>query len=133
MTNSLPNLPAELIDKIEANSHQLTEHVNKALFENMNVDFYIGAQNEDVARTNHDNHVNFMLSLWRGGTQHTLDITVDWVVKAYMNHGMKKAYWYLTIPYWLEAYSSFLNDVEYKTVEIYYYYMLTYIIKYKAD
>ncbi len=123
--NSLAKVEIETINKIEINKEQLIAQVNSKFLKHTKYEDFIGENNLNSMKKNHTNHINFVISLWKAGDLSTLDNTLAWVFKSYLNHGFKRSYFYLELNFWLEGYKEILEIEEFNKVKKYYFYMLS--------
>jgi len=67
-------------------------------------------------KNNHQNHLDFILSIMKNFDATVLVETIIWVFRAYQNHGFSPEYWNYQLKAWKEVIQNNLSEHSYKEI-----------------
>jgi len=76
----------------------LVDQLDAVMLAHPNFERLIGLGNADKMRTNHRNHLKYMVSVFRLYDPHSFVETVIWVLRTYQSHGFSLEYWAAMLP-----------------------------------
>ncbi|MCT4591558.1 MAG: hypothetical protein N4A71_27300 [Carboxylicivirga sp.] len=120
----LPSVPAQALSEYQAKSGRMVEELNELLLSNNEITRLIGYGNIDLMKNNHENHVQFMSSVFENFNAETLVSTVLWVFKVYRNRNFHPDYWQEQLQGWISIIKTNLNEVHHTEILMYYQWML---------
>ena len=107
-------------DEYHQKTEQLISKMNKLMAERPDIESLVGANNIDMMKDNHANHVRFIASILKNHDPEVLVETVLWVFRAYRSHGFTTNYWAAQLNSWIIILKDILTKV--CLAEVYPYY-----------
>lgn len=83
-------------------AERLVARINERMLERDDVHALVGADNIEMMKDNHANHVRFIGSMLRQFNAEVLVATVLWVFRAYRSRGFSDTYWAAQLNGWIE-------------------------------
>jgi hypothetical protein len=102
------------------NTDELIARMNNKMIERPDIESLVGANNVNMMKDNHSNHVRFIASMLRNYNHDVLVDTVLWVFRAYRSHGFTTNYWAAQINMWIIVIKEILTPESF--IEVYPYY-----------
>ena len=93
---------------LQTHRDTLIADVNRQMERRPDLDRLIGPGNRDRMRNNHENHLDYVISLCAQGSLESLEDTLRWVYRAYLRRGFSCAYFPVELDCWTRAYSMHL-------------------------
>lgn len=116
----LKQVSVKTADEYHQNAEQLTTKMNALMIERPDIKDLVGANNINMMKDNHANHVRFIASILKNYNADVLVDTVLWVFRAYRSHGFTTNYWAAQLNTWMTVIKEVLTSESF--VEVYPYY-----------
>jgi len=97
----LKQVSAKTADEYHQKAEQLVSKMNTIMLERPDIENLIGANNINMMKDNHANHVRFIASILKNHNTNVLVDTVLWVFRAYRSHGFTTNYWAAQLNTWI--------------------------------
>jgi len=97
--------------------------MNSIMLERPDLENLIGANNINMMKDNHANHVRFVGSILKNYNPDVLVNTILWVFKAYRGHGFNTNYWAAQMNTWISIIKEEFTRETYEAVYPYYEWM----------
>jgi hypothetical protein len=105
------------------NADQLIAKINTLMSDRPDIDNLIGANNLNMMKDNHANHVRFIGAILKNYNPVILVDTVLWVFRAYRSHGFTTNYWSAQLNTWIILLEKNLTHESFTEVKPYYEWM----------
>ncbi len=119
----LKQVSAQTADEYHNKTEQLITKMNTIMFERPDIEILIGANNINMMKDNHSNHVRFIASILKNHNSDVLVDTVLWVFRAYRSHGFSTNYWAAQLNNWIIVIKEVLTPDCFSDVYPYYEWM----------
>lgn len=116
----LKQVSVKTADEYHQNAEQLTTKMNALMIERPDIKDLVGANNINMMKDNHANHVRFIASILKNYNADVLVDTVLWVFRAYRSHGFTTNYWAAQLNTWMTVIKEVLTSESF--VEVYPFY-----------
>jgi hypothetical protein len=97
----LKQVSVKTADEYYQNAEKLISRMNTLMMERPDIESLIGANNINMMKDNHANHVRFIASVLKNYNHDVLVETVLWVFRAYRSHGFTTNYWAAQLNSWI--------------------------------
>ncbi|MFD1293805.1 hypothetical protein ACFQ5N_08160 [Lutibacter holmesii] len=118
--NQLKQVSIEASSEYSKKAEILTAKMNIIMLERSDLENLVGAENIDIMKDNHANHVRFIASILQNYNPDVLVDTILWVFRAYRSHGFKTNYWSAQLNTWILVIKDVLTTECYAEVYPYY-------------
>lgn len=102
----------EYMDKAD----RLVSRINERMLDREDVSELVGADNIEMMKDNHANHVRFIGSMLHAFDARVLVETVLWVFRAYRSRGFRDTYWAAQLNGWVEILREELSPEAFREV-----------------
>ncbi|MBU1010019.1 MAG: hypothetical protein KKD74_07790 [Bacteroidetes bacterium] len=102
---------------------QLIAAMNAHMMGRPDIEALVGANNINMMKDNHANHVRFMASIFVNHNPEVLVDTILWVFRAYRSHAFTTNYWAAQLNGWMIILKEKLSKETYEQVYPYYEWM----------
>lgn len=116
----LKQVSVKTAEEYHQNAEQLIAKMNTLMIERPDIEDLVGANNINMMKDNHANHVRFIASILKNYNADVLVDTVLWVFRAYRSHGFTTNYWAAQLNTWMTIIKEVLSPESF--VEVYPYY-----------
>jgi len=116
----LKQVNVKTADEYHQKAEQLISKMNTIMLERPDIESLVGANNINMMKDNHSNHVRFITSILKNHNSDVLVDTVLWVFRAYRSHGFTTNYWAAQLNNWIIIIKDVLTPECF--VEVYPYY-----------
>lgn len=103
---------------------QLVAEIDKIMLSRPDLVNLIGNDNQAMMQDNHQNHAQFMESMFTSFQPEVLVETVIWVFKAYRSHQFHSTYWSAQLNTWQQVLEKGLTPESYKEIQPFYHWMI---------
>lgn len=97
----LKQVSVKTADEYHQKAEQLIAKMNALILERPDIESLVGANNINMMKDNHSNHVRFISSILKNHNSEVLVDTVLWVFRAYRSHGFTTNYWAAQLNTWI--------------------------------
>jgi len=104
------------IDEYNEKTETILACLNSQMIDLPDLDKIIGPNNITMMKNNHQNHLDFILSIMKNFDATVLVETIIWVFRAYQNHGFSPEYWNYQLKAWKEVIQNNLSEHSYKEI-----------------
>ncbi|MFW5998682.1 MAG: cobalamin B12-binding domain-containing protein [Halanaerobiaceae bacterium] len=112
----LPEIPPAVVEEYKNNILSLISLVNDYMTKRDDIKELIGYNPLEVMYNNHENHVRFMVNVFKIGDYKLLIRTVIWVYRTYVLKGFSYQYFPVELNAWIKAVKKSLNEEKAKPV-----------------
>ena len=116
----LKQVSVKTAEEYYKNAEKLIADMNILMGERPDIESLVGANNINMMKDNHANHVRFIASILKNYNHDVLVDTVLWVFRAYRSHGFTTNYWAAQLNTWIIIIKEVLTPESF--VEVYPYY-----------
>jgi hypothetical protein len=116
----LKQVSVKTAEEYYKNTDKLISKMNTLMLERPDIENLVGANNINMMKDNHSNHVRFIASILKNYNPDVLLDTVLWVFRAYRSHGFTTNYWAAQLNSWIIVIKEVLTPESF--VEVYPYY-----------
>lgn len=116
----LKQVSIKTAEEYHQKAEQLISKINTIMLERPDIESLVGANNINMMKDNHANHVRFIASILKNHNPDVLVDTVLWVFRAYRSHGFTTNYWAAQLNTWIIIIKEVLTPECF--VEVYPYY-----------
>jgi len=116
----LKQVSVKTAEEYYKNAEKLIADMNILMGERPDIESLVGANNINMMKDNHANHVRFIASILKNYNHDVLVDTVLWVFRAYRSHGFTTNYWAAQLNTWISVIKEILTPESF--VEVYPYY-----------
>jgi len=121
--HQLKQVSLKTADEYYQKAEQLTTKMNEQMLERPDINSLVGANNINMMKDNHANHVRFIASILKNYNADVLVDTVLWVFRAYRSHGFTSNYWAAQLNTWIIIVKEVLTPECFADVYPYYEWM----------
>ena len=119
----LHQVNAKNAEEYHQKADQLIAKMNSMMLERPDLESLVGANNINMMKDNHANHVRFIASILKNHNPDVLVDTVLWVFRAYRSHGFTTNYWAAQLNSWIIILKNMLSPECFTEVYPYYEWM----------
>lgn len=116
----IKQVKAKTVEEYNEKSELLISKMNTMMMERADLEGLVGANNIEMMKDNHANHVRFIASILKNNNSDVLVDTVLWVFRAYRSHGFTTNYWAAQLNTWIKIMKEVLSPESFKEVYPYY-------------
>lgn len=119
----LKQVSAQASAEYHQKADQLITKMNAMMLERADLENLVGANNINMMKDNHANHIRFIASILKNHNPDVLVDTILWVFRAYRSHGFTTNYWAAQLNSWIIIMKEVLKPECYAEVYPYYEWM----------
>ena len=119
----LKQVSVKTAEEYYKNAEKLIADMNILMGERPDIESLVGANNINMMKDNHANHVRFIASILKNYNHDVLVDTVLWVFRAYRSHGFTTNYWAAQLNTWISVIKEILTPESFAEVYPYYEWM----------
>lgn len=119
----LKQVSEESANEYNNKTEQLLAKMNSLMLKRPDLDCLIGANNIEMMKDNHSNHLRFIGSILKNRNINVLVDTILWVFRAYRSHHFSTNYWAAQLNNWIAVLKNELSQECFEEVFPYYEWM----------